>query len=151
MKTKEIKKVLIALDYDETSQKVAEQGFAMAKAMNAKVILLHIISEQPVYYSSYAYMREWRVDIMGDLEKSVHEFMEKAKKSLGDDSIQIVVEFGGIAATILDTAKDLNADIIVIGTHSRSWLENIILGSEAEDVLKKATIPLFIVPTKKQN
>jgi len=151
MKTTKISKVLIAMDYDETSHKVAEQGFALAKAMNAEVILMHVISEQPIYYSSYAYMREWRVDIMGDLEKSVHEFLDKAKKNLGDDSIMTAVEFGEIAATILGTAKDLNADIIVIGTHSRRWLENIILGSEAEDVLKKTTIPLFIVPTKKRD
>jgi nucleotide-binding universal stress UspA family protein len=151
MKTTKIKKVLIALDYDETAEKVAVQGFAMAKAMNAETILLHIISEQPVYYSSYAYMREWRVDILGDLEKSVHEFLNKVKKSLGDDSIQTVVEFGEIAATILGTAKDVNADIIVIGSHSRKWLENIILGSQAADVLKKATIPLYIIPTKRQN
>jgi nucleotide-binding universal stress UspA family protein len=148
MKTNKIKKVLIAVDYDETSQKVLEQGYLMAQAMNAEVILLHVISEQPVYYSSYAYMSEWRVDIMEDLEKSVREFMEKAKKSLGDDSIQIVLEFGDIAATILDTANDLNADVIVIGTHSRKWLENIIMGSQAADVLKKTTIPLYIIPTK---
>jgi len=38
----------------------------------------------------------------------------------------------------------------VMGSHSRKWLENIILGSEAENVLKMTAIPLFIVPTKKQ-
>jgi len=37
-----------------------------------------------------------------------------------------------------------------MGTHSRKWLENIIMGSEAANVLKDTTIPLFIVPTKKQ-
>jgi len=150
MKTTEIKKVLIALDYDETSQKVAEQGFAMAKAMNAKLVLLHVISEQPVYYSAYAYMREWRVDIMGDLEKSIHEFLDKAKKKLGDESIQTMVEYGEVADIILGTANDLKVDIIVMGSHSRKWLENIILGSVAQDVLKKTTLPLYIVPTKKK-
>lgn len=151
MKTTKTKKVLIAMDYDETSQKVAEQGFEMAKTMNAKVVLLHVISEQPVYYSSYMYVREWHVDILGDLEKSVREFLGKAKKNLGDDSIQTVVEFGEIAATILDTAKDLNVDLIVMGSHSRKWLENIILGSAAQDVLKDTLIPLYIVPTKKRD
>ncbi len=151
MKTTKIKKVLIAMDYDETSQKVAEQGFAMAKAMNAKVILLHVISEQPAYYSTYTYMREFRVDIMDDLQKSIHVFLNKAKKQLGDESIQTVVEFGEIADIILGTAKDLDADTIVMGSHSRKWLENIILGSQAADVLKKTTIPLYIIPTKKQD
>jgi len=50
---------------------------------------------------------------------------------------------------ILKTAKDMNVDLIVMGSHSRKWLENIILGSEAQDVLKDTTIPLYIVPTRK--
>jgi Universal stress protein UspA and related nucleotide-binding proteins len=38
-----------------------------------------------------------------------------------------------------------------MGSHSRKWLENIIMGSQAEAVLKKTKIPLFIIPTKMQN
>jgi len=150
MKTTKIQKVLIAMDYDETSQKVAEVGFSMAKAMNAETILLHVISEQPVYYSTYTYMRELRVDIIGDLKISTQKFLDKTKKYLGDDSIKTILKEGEIAETILNTAKELKADVIVMGSHSRKWLENIILGSEAEDVLKKTTIPLFIIPTRKQ-
>ena len=149
MKTTKIQKVLIAMDYDETSQKVAEVGFSMAKAMNAETILLHVISEQPVYYSTYTYMRELRVDILGDLKKSTQEFLDKSKKHLGDNLIKTILKEGDIAETILNTATELKVDVIVMGSHSRKWLENIILGSEAENVLKKTTIPLFIVPTKK--
>ena len=151
MKTTQVKRVLIALDYDETAEKVALQGFAMAKAMNAEVILLHVISEQPAYYSAYTYTREWQVDIIGDLRVAIQKFLDKAKKQLGDESIRTEIEFGDIAYVILGTAVDLNADIIVMGSHSRKWLENIILGSQAADVLKKTTIPLYIIPTKKQD
>jgi len=154
MKTKKIKKVLIAMDYDETSQRVAEQGFSMAQAMNAEVILLHVVFEQPIYYSGYTFMPELpelRVDITGSLEESTQKFLAKTKKHLGDDTIQTVVVFGEIAASILSTAKELHADIIVIGTHSRKWLENILMGSQAADVLKKTTLPLYIIPTKKQD
>jgi nucleotide-binding universal stress UspA family protein len=150
MKTEKIKKVLIAVDYDETSQKVAEAGFSMAKAMNAETILLHVISEQPVYYSSYTYMRELKVDILKDLKKSTQDFLDKTKKHLGDDSIKTILKEGDIADTIIVTAVEIKADIIVMGTHSRKWLESILLGSEAEKVLKMTTKPLFIVPTKKQ-
>jgi len=151
MKTTQVKRVLIALDYDETAEKVALQGFAMAKAMNAEVILLHVISEQPAYYSAYTYTREWQVDIIGDLRIAIQKFLDKAKKQLGDESIRTEIEFGDIAYVILGTAKDLNADIIVMGSHSRKWLENIILGSQAADVLKKTAIPLYIIPTKKRD
>jgi nucleotide-binding universal stress UspA family protein len=150
MKTTKIKKVLIAMDYDETSQKVAEVGFSMALAMNAETILMHVISEQPVYYSTYTYMREFHVDILTDLKKSTQEFLNKAKKHLGDETIKTILKEGEIAFTILETAKELKADVIVMGSHSRRWLENIIMGSETADVLKKTTVPLFIVPTKKQ-
>ena len=151
MKTTQVKRVLIALDYDETAEKVALQGFAMAKAMNAEVILLHVISEQPAYYSSYTYTREWQVDIISDLRVAIQKFLDKAKRQLGDESIRTEIEFGDIAYVILGTAKDLNADIIVMGSHSRKWLENIILGSQAADVLKKTAIPLYIIPTKKRD
>ncbi len=151
MTTTKIKKVLIAMDYDETSQKVAECGFALAKAMNAETILLHVISERPVYYSAYNYMRELQVDIIGDLKISTQAFLDKSKKHLGDESIKTVLKEGEISPSILSTAKELHADIIVMGSHSRQWLENILLGSEAKEVLNKTTIPLYIVPTKKQN
>jgi nucleotide-binding universal stress UspA family protein len=49
-----MKKILIALDYDPTAQKVAETGHKLAKAMNARTILLHVISDAP-YYSSLNY------------------------------------------------------------------------------------------------
>jgi len=151
MKTSKIKKVLIALDYDETSQKVAEQGFSMAKAMNAEVVLLHVVSETPIYYSSYIFASELRVNIEKDLKKSTLEFLDKIKKQLGDDAITTVVKEGHVAEDVLKAAKQLDIDIIVMGSHSRRWLENIILGSQVEDVLRKTRIPLFIVPTKKRD
>lgn len=150
METSKIKKVLIALDYDETSQKVAEVGSSIAKAMTAEIILLHVISEQPVYYSAYTYMVEYQVEFVEDLKISIQKFLDKAKKHLRDESIQTILKEGEIAETILKTAKELNVDVIVMGSHSRKWLDDIIMGSAAKDVLKKTTIPLFIVPTKKQ-
>jgi nucleotide-binding universal stress UspA family protein len=148
MKTDKIKKVLIALDYDETSQKVAETGFSLAKAMNAEIVLLHVISENPVYYSSYMYMRELKVDILSDLRKTTQEFLEKIKKQLGDASIHTVLKEGFITDTILETAKELDSDMIILGSHNRKWLETIIPGSVVEGVVKRTSIPLFIVPTR---
>ena len=53
-RTNKMKKVLIALDFNPTAQKVAEIGFSMAKSMNAEVILLHVITD-PVFYSTAGY------------------------------------------------------------------------------------------------
>jgi nucleotide-binding universal stress UspA family protein len=161
MKTKKMQKVLIALDYNPTAQKVAEAGFSMAKAMNAEIILLHVISD-PVYYSSTEYspimgfngfieMGYNQLDNVDSLKKASQLFLDKSKQHLGDKTIQTLVGEGDFSESILKTAKDLHADIIVIGTHSRKWLENIVMGSVTEKVLNHTTIPLFIIPTKKHN
>ena len=150
METKKIKKVLIAMDYDITSKKVAEEGYSLAQSMNAEAILLHVISELPVYYSESNYTHEFKVDMMDDLNKTTQAFLDKAKKHLGDEAVQTVLKEGEIADTILKTAKEMGVDIIVMGSHSRKWLETIILGSQAEDVLTNSRIPVLIVPIKKK-
>jgi len=150
MKKTNFKKVLIALDYDASSTKVAEAGFSLAQAMHAETILLHVINELPIYYSAYTYNHEFKVEMLDDLKITTQKFLDKAKKHLGDDaSIKTVLMDGEIAETILKTAKEMNADVIVLGSHSRKWLEDIIMGSKAENVLKNSKIPLLIIPTKK--
>ena len=159
MKTKKMKKVLIALDYDPTSQKVAEAGFSLAKAMGSEVTLMHVMSD-PVDYSSMEYSprlgytglkntEKLQIESTEVLKNESQLFLDKSKHHLDDNSIQTLVKDGDCAESILKTAKDLHADIIVMGSHSRKWLENIVMGSVTEKVLHHTSIPLFIVPTKK--
>ena len=83
------------------------------------------------------------------LKKASQQFLDKSKHHLGDHTIQTLVAEGDCAESILISAKDLHVDIIVMGSHSRKWLENIVMGSVTEKVLRHTTVPLFIVPTKK--
>ena len=145
-----MKKVLIALDYDQTAQKVANVGYSIAKDMNAEVILLHVISNPVLYYSSYMAMAPSKINSDTELKEVAQKFLDKTKHNLGDETIRTLIKEGDTAESIFESAKKLKADIIVIGTHSRKWLENILMGSVAENVLKRTTLPLFIIPTKKQ-
>ncbi len=156
-----MKKVLIALDYNPTAQKVAEAGFSLAKAMGAEVTLIHVITD-PVYYSSTAYspimgfsgymdLNYSQPGIIDELKKVSEDFLDQSKKHLGDTNIQTQVKEGDIAGTILEFAKEFKADIIVLGSHSQRWLEAVVMGSVTKKVLHNTTIPLFIIPTKKQN
>jgi len=156
-----MKKVLIALDYNPTAQKIAETGYELAKAMGAEVMLLHVISD-PVYYSSTDYS-----PIMGftgylnsdplqlnptEMLKSASlNFLDKSRNHLGDNSINTMIAEGDFAGSILKSAKNWHADLIVMGSHSRKWLENIVMGSVTEEVLHHTTIPLYIIPTRIHN
>ncbi len=156
-----MKKIMIALDYDKTAKKVAETGYSMAKAMEAEVVLLHVISD-PVYYSSTEYspilgltdplsVDPLNFDSPDRLRKVSQHFLDAMKSQLHDDTVQTLLQDGDYADSILKAAKNLHADIIVMGSHSHKWLENIILGSVTEKVLRQTTIPLFIIPTKKRD
>ncbi|MEY4875003.1 MAG: hypothetical protein RL708_152 [Bacteroidota bacterium] len=156
MKSQQNKKILIALDYNPTAQKVAEVGYQLAKAIGANVTLIHVVIE-PVYYTNTDYS-----PIMGfngyldaglyqfdDLKKISQQYLKQSKKHLNDDSIEMLLGEGDAADFILTTANKLQSDIIVMGSHSRQWLEDILLGSVTKKVLRHSNIPLFIVPTKK--
>lgn len=152
-----MKKILIAVDYNPTAQKVAETGHKLAKAMNARTVLLHIISDA-TYYSSLNYspimgfggfssVDTVQTDTAEELKKVAQNYLDKTKQHLGDEKIETIVSNGNYGETILKTAIKLNVDIIVMGTHSRRGLEKILMGSVAENVLHHSSIPLFIIPT----
>jgi len=158
MKTNKIKKVMIALDFDPTAQKVAEVGYSFASSLGAEIILMHVLVD-PLYYSSiesfpiigYTGSLIIPMQIMNteETKKESIIFLDKIKKHLGDNAIQTLIKEGDFADLILKSAKELHVDIIVIGTHSRRWLEEILMGSVTENVLHHSKIPLFIVPTHK--
>lgn len=153
-----MKKVLIALDFNPDAPGVAEAGYELSQALNAQTILLHVTSDA-TYYSSLNYSPIMGFDSFSDLDvlqtdtvdklkKVAQSYLNKSKHHLGDETIQTVVKEGDFAESILQTATEMKADIIVIGTHSRKGLDKILLGSVAEKVLHHTSIPLFIIPAK---
>jgi nucleotide-binding universal stress UspA family protein len=152
-----MKKVLIAMDYNPNAQKLAETGCSLAKNLNAEVKLLHVVVNDGNYtaldfnpvtgfgdFSPVYYHGDISVD---DLKKSANIFLDKIKEHLGDSTLQTFVEEGDPAETILKTADRLGVDIIVVGSHSRRWLEQIVMGQVTEKVLRRTSLPVFIVPT----
>jgi nucleotide-binding universal stress UspA family protein len=161
MKSGKKLKVLIALDYDPTAQKVADVGYALAKSMDAEVTLLHVMSD-PLYFSSVNNapitgmtdslgVNPLAFDADDRLKEVSQHFLDTIRHHLGDNSIETVLEEGDFADTILMKAKGLGTDVIVMGSHSQRWLENIVMGSVTSKVLRLTSIPLFIVPTKNRD
>jgi len=161
MKTDKIMKVLIALDYNPTAQKVAETGYSLAKSMDKRQTLMHVILEPTFYatsgfdpimgFNGYVDVGPTVLDSVEGMKKASLQYLDKTREHLGDKTIQILVKEGDFAETILKTAKELHSDLIVLGSHSQKWLENVLIGSVTERVLHHSSIPLFIIPTRKHN
>lgn len=155
-----MKKVLIAVDYDPSAQIIAETGYSLAKNLNAQVALLHVISDATYYsslnyspimgFDSFSNLDVVQSDVINSLKEGAVEYLQKTREHLGDSTIETIIKDGDFGDSILETAKEIHADIIVMGTHSRSGLDKLLMGSVAQFVLRKSHIPLFIIPTKKE-
>ena len=154
----EMKKILIALDNNVGAQKVAASGYELAQALHAHTILMHVTTDA-TYYSSRNYSPIMGFDTFSNLDveqtnaveklkTTAQNYLDDVKLSLDDETIETVLKEGDYAENILQTAEELKADIIVLGTHSRKGLDKVLLGSVAEKVLRSSTIPLFIIPVK---
>lgn len=150
-------KVLVALDYNPTAQKVAEVGYSIAKAMGADCMLIHILSSPIIYtsvnydpimgFSGFEALENYQLN-SELLSKSAFNYLEKVKKHLGDSNIEIVVKDGEFDFEIIKAATSYKADLIVMGSHSQQWLEKILIGSTTEGIIQNSTIPTVVVPTK---
>ncbi len=153
-----IKRFLIALDYDNHALNIAKMGYSMAKAMNAEVVLLHVLVDA-TYYSALEYSPMLGLGGYGGasfstiaeekgLEQAAFNFLENIKNQIGDPQISLKVGEGDFADIILNRADNYDSDLIVLGSHKKGWFEKMLTGDVAERVLHHSEIPLLIIPIK---
>ena len=153
-----LNRVLIALDYNPSAQKVAEVGYSIAKTLGAECMLLHILSTPIIYtsvnydpimgFSGFEALENYQLN-SELLSKSAKIYLDKVKKHLGDSKIETIVKEGEFDQQIMETTKNYKADMIVMGTHSHQWLEKILVGSTTESIIQISQIPILVVPTNK--
>lgn len=147
-------KVLLPVDSSHCSIIAVETVFSRAWKEDTEFLILCV--DQPVYYEyavppSAACVTELskaREEHQRDLHTLVADTAKKLSEKLGCPA-QGKVSEGAVAETILRTAREWNADLIVIGSHSRRGLERLFLGSVAEEVARKAECSVEIVRSRK--
>ncbi|MDR9456261.1 MAG: universal stress protein [Salegentibacter sp.] len=152
-----MKKVLIALDYHPVSEEVVNAGYELAKKMGAEVCLVHVLSDVAYYgiqyqpFMGYEGYSETAIDlnVASEMRQVAEDYLDKAAEHLNDEKVGKHLAEGDTARTLLDYADEWQADLIVMGTHSHSFLEKLIMGTVAAQVLEKTKIPVYMVPVKK--
>ena len=151
-----MKKVLIAIDYNPVSEKVAEKGYELAKTMDAEVCLVHVMDSAGFYETQYPTFMGYdgytavgqNVDMAMEMENIAEDFLQKAAEHLNDPTVKTRLIEGDTAKALLEYAEEWGADLLVMGTHSHSVLEKLLMGTVAEKILEKTKIPVFMVPVK---
>lgn len=152
-----MKKVLICIDYNPTSELVADAGYELATSLNAEVCLLHVIADVQYYGVQYptfmgyeGFDTEVDLNIGKEMIRVASNFLDTVKAHLNDPKIETKVLEGSTADIILEYSNQWKANVIVLGTHSHSILEKIFIGDVASKILKNTKVPVYMVPTKKQ-
>jgi nucleotide-binding universal stress UspA family protein len=148
-----MKKVCIALDYNPSARKIAETGHKLAKSLDAELTLVHVITDAAYYAVDYAPFMGFETPFMHtyselaeDLRLGADKYLSASAQHLGSRSIKTAVLEGETADAILDYASDQYMDLLVIGTHSHTGLENILMGNTAVRIVKHSKIPILVVP-----
>jgi len=157
-----MKKVLITLDYDPSPHKVAETGFSIARTLGLDITLQHVATDE-IYFKLIDI-----VTIMGicsqkkssvglqkmgvQLQELSVQFLNQSKLHLGDANVHTLLKDGGGNEVVLEMAKEIEADVIVIvmALHNRTWLKYRILESIAENASLNSSVPVLIIPTNKK-
>ena len=136
------KKIVFATDFSTASEGALAYATALARDSGAMLVIAHV-EEMPVSYPGGE-----MVFIQPDYPNPVLRTMLEAVVPT-DASVRYEhqLRMGAAADEIVRLAQELNADVIVIGTHGRSGLGRILMGSVAESVMRKATCPVLTVKT----
>lgn len=150
-----LKHLLIAVDNSIYSEKAVRYGYDLAIALQAHVTLLHVIDPptttsyggiDPIMGSQTTFIPELN-EIQ---EENSRELLEKLKNLWTGDSsvINTLNKIGLPKNEILETAQEIKADLIVLGTHGRTGFDHFISGSVSESVARHSICPVLIVPSK---
>jgi len=146
----EYRDILVPVDGSELSKKALRKALSLAGTFEGKVTALHV--EEPIKGS-------WGTMGMESIQPSEEEYQDimdkESKKILGEAdiiarengiAIKTVHQKGHAANEIVNASK--HYDLIVMGTHGRSGLEHLLIGSVAEKVARHACCPVLLIREK---
>ncbi|HWA11366.1 MAG TPA: universal stress protein [Opitutaceae bacterium] len=142
-----MKTILAPIDFSPITERVCAAALSLAKAVGGRVILLHSVPP-PIITSEYSPMIENMAEITASGEKAAARRLARLQKKLQDRLVvlEVLQTCGAPVPQVLEQAGLLGADYIVMGSHGHTALYELLAGSTAHGVLRKAPCPVLIVP-----
>lgn len=146
-----MKNILLAVDFPDNITPLFDKTLQLAQAFGSKVWLLHVAAPEPDFVGYDPGPQEVRDGLAKDLRKD-HVSVQNLGKLFQDQGVDtepLLVQ-GSTAETIVEEAEKLNADLLVFGSHQTSFFRKLLLGDTAKDIIRKANIPMLVIPLGKE-
>jgi nucleotide-binding universal stress UspA family protein len=140
--------ILVAIDLSSASQKILNKAKTLALALPAKVCLLHVVEDDSDF-------PDHEPDLQDTSDQGQQEFPQEHKdlqkevdrlRQSGIDTKGLLTQ-GSVVDVILHKSKQLEIDIIIVGTHGHGGVHHMIFGSVSEGVLRNTSCPVLVIPT----
>jgi nucleotide-binding universal stress UspA family protein len=143
----EAKIFLVPTDFSSCARKAAEQAIMLAEGFGGRVVFFHVLDLHPSYTTVYAHELGVSVPTPPPSPEEIEPDWEAFLSGLPLEKVdwEKSTEEGEAATVIVHQAKHVQADMIVIGTHGRSGLPHMLLGSVAEKVVRTASCPVLTI------
>jgi nucleotide-binding universal stress UspA family protein len=163
----QIKKILYATDLSESAVHAFSYAVSLASLYGAGISILHVLAEYPgeefitnminadtweeIKSRNYSEVRDQLIGKKRGnvaLKEVLEAFSEEANADGEDQAFvtdEILIESGSPAEVIVETAKKLSCDLIVMGTHGHSAIADVLIGSTAKWVVRQSPIPVLVI------
>jgi nucleotide-binding universal stress UspA family protein len=142
-------RILVPVDGSPTSEKGLQEAITLAKLTGGRIRVLHVVDDMPFLMASEGY-GAMGGDVLGVLrdagEKILAECRARVERAgVAVDSAIFESVQGRLCERVVQQIGDWKADLVVLGTHGRRGVRRLVLGSDAEQVLRNATVPVLLV------
>lgn len=139
--------ILVPIDGSETSMIAMKEAIKLGKALNSKITVVQVMALDPFIADVYVKTGQTN-ELIERTRTYLLDILEKAKKEFANEGITVetkLLEGFVVHEEIIQAAQDLNVDLIVMGSHGRTGVRKLVLGSVAQKVLGESHIPVLIV------
>jgi nucleotide-binding universal stress UspA family protein len=148
MEVNMFKKIVCPVDFSEFTDDIIKYAVNLARKYDAELHLFHVIPNLNYFTPYESFLTpENLVLIEKNVEQEVEKDFKKIIKGI-DIPVKKIIKTGIVFVEIIDYIKEENIDLVVLGTHGRSGIEHILIGSVAEKVVRKSPCPVLTIRPK---
>ncbi len=138
-----IKSILCPMDFSEASKNACRYACEFAKSMGARVVLLNVIEPRPIAADMTLNYIPLEEDLAAAAREDFVPLVDECKNEGVDVSADVAI--GIPAELILEQTTKLDVNLVIMGSHGKTGLSRLLMGSVAEAVVRKAPVPVLIV------